>query len=53
MCKLGVGTVNKAIPREKKGIAIKGENPQLSQFCHNVNKCGLPYNDTWFPAVNH
>ena len=53
MCKLGVGTVNKAIPREKKGIAIKGENPQLSQFCHNVNKYGPFDNDTWFPAVNY
>jgi hypothetical protein len=46
--KLQVGIVTKAIPRGKKGIAIKGENSQLPHFRHIVNECKQIYNYTWF-----
>jgi len=48
-----VGCVTKAIPRGKKGIAFKGENSHLTQFCLKVNKSEPLYSDTWFLLDNH
>ena len=40
--------MNKAIPRGKKGIAIKGKNLGLPHFCHFIKKYLLFYKYTLF-----